>query len=107
MSKMNLVFCMLLLIGCASESPYLSGVYTFPVIGKSMEPTLPFGSEYVLDSDARFEDVKVGQIVVYWNGKKLVAHRTNGFTTRGDNNKRNDVWPVTKANFRGLVILSE
>lgn len=58
-----------------------------------------------------YEDVKIGDIVVYDNGQRLIVHRIveineNGMVAKGDNNNGVDTTLVTKDNFKGVVTSS-
>lgn len=81
---------------------------------KSMEPTINAG-DTVLIKKGNIDEVKVGDIVVYFDGSRYIIHRVilevspNVFQTKGDNevtNKLPDEVLVTKDNYYGKYIKS-
>ena len=60
---------------------------TLPIQGHSMEPTLPHGSEIVVDFNARA--FRRGDLVVFRQGREVVVHRYLG-RARADGNHSHD-----------------
>ena len=83
------------------------------VMSESMEPTIMTG-DVVITKQIKFEDVEVGDIVVYKhtyeNGNyKAIIHRVIGKTDdylifKGDNNQEQDPWKVYPEDVRAKVI---
>ena len=55
---------------------------TLPIEGRSMEPTLPHGSQIVVDFTAR--SLRRGDLVVFRQGREVVVHRYLGKATFPD-----------------------
>lgn len=87
------------------------------VVSGSMLPEIQIDSLNII-KDTDFEDVKVGDIVVYWSSLKNIniLHRVVGetelddgstaFIVKGDANPVEDSEVVTEDNFQGTVILT-
>lgn len=95
------------------------GIKPMIVLSGSMEPIIKTGSIAFIDSNYEFEDVRVGDIVVFDNATDIdVVHRAiekvenidsvgnYGFITQGDNNDVADGLTVTKETFKGTSIMA-
>ena len=75
----------------------LSGYRLVAVVSGSMEPTIPVWSLCLADTNAAYEDIQVGDVVVYIrrsDGKRII-HRVveitdQGMVTKGDANAISD-----------------
>ena len=83
------------------------------ITSESMEPTIMTGSRYIINKKVKYKDLKVGDMISFRNGKRLITHRIvekteEGFKTKGDNaltNKKVDPWIVRKGDYIGKVVL--
>ena len=80
-------------------------------VGPSMYPTLKSGDGLILYVYISFDDVKVGDVIIYPHPKKPfdVVHRIikklkSGVITRGDNNNKIDPYVIKYENIIGKVI---
>ena len=82
---------------------WVSGLRLCSVESGSMVPTIPTGSLCVVTTRADYEDIEVGDVVVYIrasDGKRII-HRVieiteDGMVTKGDHNSIDDGLSVTK-----------
>ena len=77
----------------------------------SMEPAIHVGSVVVVNENYKYEDAKVGDIIVFKTGDSRVTHRvaektSEGLRTKGDANKVEDEIITTEATFSGKVLCS-
>lgn len=92
--------------------PKVIGIRPFVVLSGSMEEEIKTGAVAYSDSNAKVEDVKVGDIIVFKLDETYVTHRVvkinedNTFTTKGDANQTEDFAPVKFEDFKGKTILS-
>lgn len=79
----------------------------------SMDPTVDAGHTCILTKDFKPEDLQVGDIVVYWNGKQDILHRIHEitkdakgrrFTLKGDNSPYVDPYLVRDEHIRWLLL---
>ena len=84
---------------------WISGLRLCSVESGSMEPTIPTGSLCIVNSKARYEDIEVGDVVVYIrkSDSKRIIHRVieitgDGMITKGDANSASDGLSVTAEN---------
>ena len=73
----------------------------------SMSPTIPSKSAVLVHKG----DYKVGQVVAFHEGGDVVTHRLvaihgNALTTKGDGNKTNDPWTLTRSDIIGGAVLA-
>lgn len=99
--------------------PRVMGWMPLTVLTGSMEPTIPTGSQVVVEpveGEADAADLQIGDVVTfmpYPDNPTLVTHRivsrsmsTDGsvsFTTQGDANDAADPWTLTATQLRGEV----
>ena len=95
------------LVGAVIIASFL-GFKIYIVQSGSMEPVIKTGSLVVVNENARYDDVKVGDIVAFKTATGTrVTHRvisitSEGFETMGDNNNGlSDGVSTTRANFWG------
>ena len=90
------------------------GIKPYVIVSKSMKPTLNIG-DVVFIGGAEFNEAKVGDIVAYFDGEKVVVHRVydiskvNGeytyLITKGDAVKNPDPILVNREMFLGKIVL--
>lgn len=88
---------------------YVFGVSYSVVPTASMEPTI-MTNDIILIKKSKFEDVKVDDIIVYYNQKEgiFIVHRVTGFfddgslITKGDNNTVGDSSPYLDDSLQGV-----
>lgn len=99
--------------------PHLAGWVPLTILSGSMEPTIPTGSQVVVEpvrGEAATAALALGDVVTvmpYPDDPTLVTHRvvaravagdgTVVLTTRGDANGAADPWPLTATQVRGVV----
>ena len=99
--------------------PHLTGWVPLTILSGSMEPTIPTGSQVVVEpvrGEAATAALALGDVVTvmpYPDDPTLVTHRvvaravagdgTVVLTTRGDANDAADPWPLTATQVRGVV----
>lgn len=90
------------------ESAYLFGYKPILVLTGSMEPTMMTNSVCIAKK-ATYDEMEVGDIMMYQIEDKLITHRIvskteEGITTKGDNNNSEDSYLLTKDHVRAKVI---
>lgn len=89
----------------------LTGHELYVVKSGSMEPAIHTGSVCVVNTNADYDDMKVGDIIAFKSGKAKVTHRVKavtkeGIETKGDANEDSDGIAVNPENFLGETIYS-
>jgi signal peptidase I len=90
-------------------------LHKYYVVSESMLPTITVGSNIYADESVKFNDLKVGDIIVYRTNvkndafAKNIVHRVfrrqgQFFVCKGDNNPVEDKEIVTESNFLGKVV---
>lgn len=89
-------------------------VGVFPVIGASMQPTLPYAHAARVDVAFPYEQLSERDIVLFWDYRRegytlhrLVAKQGPWWIARGDNpdtNPEADAPFVTRANYMGRMV---
>ena len=90
---------------------FVSGIRLCAVVSGSMEPNLPTWSLSIVSTRAKYENIQVGDIVVYEresDGKRII-HRVieitdEGMVTKGDHNRVADEGFTTAENFFGKYL---
>ena len=89
------------------------GFDNYIVVSGSMEPNIPTGSFAVVNRNADFDDVKIGDVIVFKYDDMNIIHRVIGianingkrhFKTKGDANKNDDGFIVTEENYCGTEL---
>ena len=89
------------------------GIHRYLVVSGSMEPSLYAGDMVFVNSNVEFENVKIGDVIIFQYEGKNIIHRvvdeawieTERFLkTKGDNNKSADGYLTTEENFCGVVV---
>lgn len=77
----------------------------------SMEPTIPTYSVCLVSTRASYDDLKIGDIIVYVRPSdnarvihRVIAISKDGIITKGDANQRDDGFSVTEANLYARYI---
>ena len=91
---------------CVIVGGLLFGLRLCSVVSGSMEPTIPTWSMCVINTRTAYEDLKVGDVIVYYrasDGARII-HRIieiypEGMVTKGDANSVDDGLSVTKDNY--------
>lgn len=90
------------------------GISKSIVTSGSMEPNIPTGCVLLVNENANFEEIKIGDVIIYKRDGMRIVHRVieksviDGIEyckTKGDANKIDDGFSTTKENFCGIVIL--
>lgn len=91
----------------------LCGIHKYIVVSGSMEPSLYAGDIIFVNSNVEFENVKIGDVIIFQYEEKNIIHRVVDETwiegekylkTKGDNNKSADGYLTTKYNFCGVSV---
>jgi signal peptidase I len=106
-------FVLLVLAAVLIIAGYLVGGRVETVLSGSMEPTIPTGG-VVLISPISTGDIRVGDIIAFYNTNMKVCHRVIAieegpplqFITKGDNNRAADISPVPPENVLGRVVFT-
>ena len=99
-----ILFCLSLIL------PRYLGYELYDVVSGSMEPEIPVGSVIVVDR-IEPEEIQVGDIIAFWAGGSVVAHRVvenrtiaGEFVTKGDANDTEDISAIPYSALIGIVI---
>lgn len=89
----------------------LSGIKPYITVSGSMEPNIMTGSVCFVNTNAKYENVEMNDIIAFNAGNTLVTHRVVNFTsgglqTKGDNNEEPDTIITTNSNFVGKTLCS-
>lgn len=85
------------------------------VTSGSMEPTIPTGSVAIVNRNSRFDDVNIGDVIIFEYNDMRIIHRVieiamidgqKYLKTKGDANSRDDGFIVTEQNFYGITLCS-
>ena len=88
----------------------LLGFRPYIVLSGSMEPQIHVGSICLVNTEAGYDDIHVGDIIAYEAGNgALVTHRVititaQGMETKGDANEVSDGITTTEENFHGKTV---
>ena len=91
----------------------LFGIHRYIVVSGSMEPSLYAGDIVFVNSNVEFENVKIGDVIIFQYEGKNIIHRVvdevwiegeKYLKTKGDNNKSADGYLTTKYNFCGVSV---
>lgn len=115
-SMLCLILCIFITVEVINSNrqqrpPRIFGLSVSYVPTASMEPTISAG-EYVMYGKTNFEDVNVGDIIVYKSSSGMyIIHRvieknTEYLTTKGDNNAISDTEQITPDMVYGKYIMT-
>lgn len=108
---LNVVFYLIVVAMLGVIIARFFGIESRIVLSGSMEPTIHTGSVCFVNTNAKYEDVVVGDVVAFSSPAGDVTHRVINITevgmeTKGDANEASDGISVTKGNFRGETLFS-
>ena len=95
----------------------ISGRFSFAIIGvgsESMSPKIDKGDAVLYQKVKKESDMKIGDVLVFRSGSKMIIHRLvdikrdgdkNYYITKGDANNSNDSLNLSLNNIEGKVIL--
>ena len=88
----------------------LFGIHRYLVVSGSMEPSLYAGDIVFVNTNIDFEDVEIGDVIIFKHRGMNIIHRVietttinekTYFKTKGDANKFDDGFVVSTENFSG------
>ena len=88
------------------------GIQRYLVVSGSMEPNLYAGDIIFVNSNVAFEDVQLGDVIIFKHRGMNIIHRVEDealicgekrLKTKGDNNKNADGYLATEDNFCGVA----
>ena len=88
------------------------GIHRYLVVSGSMEPNLYAGDIVFVNSNVAFEDVQLGDVIIFQYEDMNVIHRVvdeamidgeRYLKTKGDNNKQADGYLTTEENYCGVA----
>lgn len=111
-SILNIIMTIIIIVGSVFVILFCIGIQPYVVESGSMQPDIPTGSLCFINKKAKYENMKVGDIIAFKiNSNTFATHRivsiTNeGFETKGDANNVIDNIITTKDNYIGQNIFS-
>ena len=109
---LNTLMTIIIVFGCIFAFMFVIGITPYVVKSGSMEPAVHVGSVCFVDKNAKYEDMKVNDIIAFQPSNDMFAtHRIveitdEGFKTKGDANEEPDNSLVKKDTFIGKNIFS-
>lgn len=106
---LSITLCVLLFAVLIAQ---LFGIHRYIVVSGSMEPNLYAGDMVFVNSNVDFEDVQLGDVIIFQYEDMNIIHRVvdkamidgeKRLKTKGDNNKNADGYLAKKENFSGVV----
>lgn len=91
----------------------LFGILRYLVVSGSMEPTLYAGDIVFVNTNVDFDDVKIGDVIIFQYEDMNVIHRVvdeamidgeRHLKTKGDANAREDGYLTTESNYCGKAL---
>ena len=107
---LSITLCVLLFAVLIAQ---LFGIHRYLVVSGSMEPSLYAGDMVFVNSNVDFEDVQLGDVIIFQYEDMNIIHRVvdeaiidgeKRLKTKGDNNKNADGYLTTEDNFSGVVV---
>lgn len=89
------------------------GIQRYLVVSGSMEPSLYAGDMVFVNSNVDFEDVQIGDVIIFQYEEKNIIHRVvdeamidgeRHLKTKGDANAREDGYLTTESNYCGKAL---
>lgn len=107
----NIIFILFIVGSFSLLVGSLFGVNPYIVLSGSMEPSIKTGSLCFIDTNIKYDDIKVGDIIAYKKGTDMITHRVvsitqDGMVTKGDNNDVSDGISVNGDNYFGKTQFS-
>lgn len=105
-SIIHLIAGAVLVVVMALIAVVITGYRPYVVLSGSMEPEIRTGSICFIDTGYRYEDLKVGDVIAFTNGRISVTHRIYEFRdglirTKGDANESPDQYFISEGNYLG------
>ena len=106
---LSITLCVLLFAVLIAQ---LFGILRYLVVSGSMEPSLYAGDMVFVNSNVDFEDVQLGDVIIFQYEDMNIIHRVvdeaiidgeKRLKTKGDNNKNADGYLATEDNFCGVA----
>ncbi len=102
----NGIIFVLIALGAAFLGLFVFGVRPYVVLSGSMEPVIKTGSLVFVNHNAKFSDLKVGDVITFKTGDVVVTHRVHEvkdgkIVTKGDANENADGGYVTASTLVG------
>ena len=107
---LSITLCVLLFAVLIAQ---LFGIHRYLAVSGSMEPSLYAGDMVFVNSNVDFEDVQLGDVIIFQYEDMNIIHRVvdeaiidgeKRLKTKGDNNKNADGYLTTEDNFSGVVV---
>jgi signal peptidase len=106
----NLVFAFVVLFFLAGMASSFFGFKSYVVQSGSMEPVIQTGSMAIVNENASYDDVQVGDIIAFQSATgdkvthRVIAITDEGMETKGDANDMSDGVSTTRSNFVGITV---
>ena len=112
----NTGFCLLIVTFLVVLVIFVSGFFgiqRYLVVSGSMEPNLYAGDIVFVNTNVNFEDVEIGDVIIFKHRGMNIIHRVietmtinekTYFKTKGDANKVDDGFGATEENYCGTVL---
>ena len=107
---LSITLCVLLFAVLIAQ---LFGIHRYLVVSGSMEPSLYAGDMVFVNSNVDFEDVQLGDVIIFQYEDMNVIHRVvdeamidgeRHLKTKGDANKVDDGFVATEENYCGTAL---
>ena len=107
---LSITLCVLLFAVLIAQ---LFGIHRYLVVSGSMEPSLYAGDIVFVNTNIDFEDVEIGDVIIFKHRGMNIIHRVietmtinekTYFKTKGDANKFDDGFVVSTENFSGKAL---
>ena len=107
----NALIIILIILGVIFLVLFVIGIKPYVVLSGSMEPKISTGSVVFVDHNAKFADLKKGDVITFRSGGLMVTHRVyeidgEKIITKGDANEKPDNGYVTASSFVGKDVHS-
>ena len=108
----NSITTVIIVLGLIFITLFVFGIQPFVVESGSMEPTVLTGSVCFINKRAKYDDMRVGDIIAFKiNENACATHRIveindEGFVTKGDNNSNVDAIITKRDTFLGKNVFS-
>ncbi len=108
-SLIHLIAAAVLVVVIALIAVAATGYRPYVVLSGSMEPEIKTGSICLIDTDCDYDELKVGDVIAFTNGRISVTHRIYEFRdglicTKGDANDSPDQYFISEGNYLGRYV---
>lgn len=109
---LNILTTICIVIGILFVVLFFLGIQPYVVVSGSMEPEIKTGSVCFINKNAKYEEVRIGDVIAFKiKSGEYATHRVcniseEGITTKGDANRVEDDIITTRDNFIGKNIFS-